>query len=182
MKKSWDFWVVRLYTYKFTQYTTTHSISPWKEKAIQMRCMWDNHSFSQKAEIQLLQSKVLFFSLDQPVTKNQILNTNFLPKFLVFISMQKKKKKGLAYSLFELKQQQKKGWHLMFSIWFLSYIILNKECNRFFWKMNAFFYNKVKPHGNPSHSLPVSSQQKIKCATQQAKLLTHQITTRQFVM
>ena len=73
-----------------------------------MRCMWDNHSFSQKAEIQLLQSKVLFFSLDQPVTKNQILNTNLLPKFLVYISIQKKKKKGLAYSLFELKQQQKK--------------------------------------------------------------------------
>ena len=119
MKKSWDFWLVRLYTYKFTQYTTTHSISPWKEKAIQMRCMWDNHSFSQKAEIQLLQSKVLFFSLDQSVTKNQILNTNFLPKFLVFISIQKKKKKGLSYSLFELKQQQKNGWHLVFSIWFL---------------------------------------------------------------
>ena len=66
------------YTYKITQYTTTHSISPWKEKTIQMRCMWDTHSSSQKAEIQLLQSKVLFFSLYQPMTKYQRLNTSYL--------------------------------------------------------------------------------------------------------
>ena len=46
----------------------------------------------------------MFFSLDRPETKDQILNTKYQPTFFVDVSILKEKRTN---SLFELKQQQK---------------------------------------------------------------------------
>ena len=66
--------------------------------------------------------KFNFFSLDQLVTKNQLLNTKCQQKFLLMCQFEKKKKDSLSSSLFELKWQQKL-WltlgilYLVFSHW-----------------------------------------------------------------
>ena len=50
----------------------------------------------------------MFFSLDRPVTKNQILNTKHLPTFFCSHFNLKREYLGLpGPSLFELKRQQK---------------------------------------------------------------------------
>ena len=50
-------------------------------------------------------SLLLFFSLDRPVTNNQILNSKYQPMF--FCCRFNSKKDSLVSSLFEMKQQQK---------------------------------------------------------------------------
>ena len=64
---------------------------------------------------------LMFFSLDRPVTKNQILNTKYLPTFFVVVSIQKEK--------FWIKTTSKKiGWHLVFfSMWFLVAVRSNEK-------------------------------------------------------
>ena len=64
---------------------------------------------------------LMFFSLDRPVTKNQILNTKYLPTFFVVVSIQKEK--------FWIEKTSKKiGWHLVFfSIWLLVAVRSNEK-------------------------------------------------------
>ena len=62
----------------------------------------------------------MFFSLDQPVTKNQKLNTKCLPNFFAVVSIWKEKR--TAWPLLFSNRNEKKnfGPHLVFRIWFLA--------------------------------------------------------------
>ena len=58
---------------------------------------------------------VLF--LDQPVTKNKILNNKFLQKFFVLVAF----RKDCLFFFQTVTTTKNFGWHLEFSIWFFSH-------------------------------------------------------------
>ena len=58
-------------------------------------------------------------SLDQPVTKNQILNTKLWCLLLCFWCKWKKRRQPGLFSFRSTQQHKSKHWNLVFSIWLL---------------------------------------------------------------
>ena len=64
--------------------------------------------------------KILFFSLDQPVTKNQKINTKCHLNFFVVVSIRKEKTQEARLFTYIFKLTTKRfSWYLVFSICFL---------------------------------------------------------------
>ena len=62
----------------------------------------------------------MLLSLDQPVAKNQILNTKCQLRFFVVITIQKEKRQPGLFSFHDATTTKKTfSWHLLFSIRFL---------------------------------------------------------------
>ena len=70
---------------------------------------------------------LMFFSLDRPVTKNQILNTKYLPTFFVVVSIQKEKFWIVGFSCRLIQWKEHKAFiflpHVPFNFCFVFHLL-----------------------------------------------------------
>ena len=72
----------------------------------------------------------MFFSLDQSVTKNQILKTTCQPMFFVIVTNRKEKRAECLFSFQFVTLTKHFYWHLVSSIWFLATGWSNEKNNK----------------------------------------------------